>query len=191
MFWIDLPLSLLLTFIYHYVIRDSFICNLPVFLKRRLSRYMDFNWMEYFKHHFFTVIICLLVGIASHIFWDSFTHPGANFVKMIPFLKESSTVFGFHIPNSRLLHSISTIVGGIVVLYAILRIPKAKDYAKSRNLFYYWFIVIGTGIVAANLRVLAGMHYREYYNVATCIVSGFIAGSIIAPLFLERKKAKA
>ena len=40
---------------------------------------MDFKWINYFKHHFFKVIICLLLGIASHIFWDGFTHPGGDF----------------------------------------------------------------------------------------------------------------
>jgi hypothetical protein len=186
MFWFDLPLSLLLSFVYHYIIRNSFICNSPVFLKKRLSRYMDFNWLHYLKHHFFVIISCLLVGISSHIFWDSFTHPRGSFVKFIPFLKESSYILGFHIPNSSVLHIISTIVGAAVIFYAIMRMPKATDYAKSRNPLYYWFIVIGTGVVVVNIRILTGMHYWEYPNIATCIASGCIAGSIIAPLFLER-----
>lgn len=190
MFWFDLPLSLLLAFIYHYTIRNSFICNSPLFLKKRLSRYMDFNWMDYFKRHFFIVIICLLVGIASHIFWDGFTHPGGDFVKLIPWLRESSTIFGYHRPNSRLIHTISTTVGGVIVIYAIMRIPKATDYAKSRNPVYYWFIVIGTGVVAVNLRILTGAYYWEYYTIIPSIVSGLIAGSIIAPILLERITAK-
>jgi hypothetical protein len=190
MFWFDLPLSLLLTFIYHYIIRNSFICNSPVFLKKRLSRYIDFNWMDYFKHHFFTVIICLLVGIASHIFWDGFTHPHGDFVKMLPFLHETMTFSGIHIPNFKVAQYISTILGGIIVFYAILRIPKATSYAKSRNPVYYWFIVIGTGIVAANLRILTGINYWDYSTVATSTLSGLIAGSIVAPLLLERIPAK-
>lgn len=190
MFWFDLPLSLLLTFTYHYIVRNSLICNLPIFLKKRLSRYMSFNWMTYFKHNFFVVLISLLIGIASHIFWDGFTHPGGDFVKMIPWLRESSSIFGIHAQNSRFLHNISTIVGGIIVIYAVLSIPKAVDYAKSRNPVYYWFIVIGTGIVAANVRILTGLHYWEYYTVATCIASGLIAGSIMAPLFLEKMITK-
>src|ERR1700679_1542072 len=79
MFWFDLPLAFILTFIYHYIIRNSFISNSPRFLKKRLSRYMDFSWINYFKHHFLQVIICLLIGIASHIFWDGFTHPHGDF----------------------------------------------------------------------------------------------------------------
>ena len=190
MLWFDLPLALLLTFMYHYIIRDSLICNLPVFLKRRLSRYMGFNWIKYFKQNFFTVIICLLVGIASHIFWDGFTHPHGDFVKILPFLRGNITLSEMHIPVYRLAQYISTIAGGIIVLYYILNIPRAEHYAKSRNPFYYWFIVIGTGIVAANLRVLTGIHYWDYPTVATSTITGFILGSLFAPLFLERKIPK-
>lgn len=190
MLWFDLPLSLILAFVYHYIVRDSFICNLPIFLKKRLSGYTDFNWMNYFKHNFFTVIICLLIGIASHLFWDGFTHPHGDFVNMLPFLKGSTVIDGFHVPYYRGLQYISTLVGGIIVLYAILRIPEAVNYAKSRSPFYYWFIVIGTGVIAANLRILTGIHYSDYATVATSSVSGFIAGSIMAPLFLEKSIQK-
>jgi Domain of unknown function (DUF4184) len=187
MFWFDLPLSILLTFIYHHIIRNPLICNLPVFLKKRLSRYMDFNWMQYFKHNFLKVIICLLVGISSHIFLDSFTHPHGDFVKLIPFLHQETTVFGINMLTFKLAHYISTFIGAFIVGYAIIRIPKATDYAKSRNPFYYWFIVIGTGVVLANIRILLGIPYWDYYTVATSAVSGFIIGSIMAPLLLEKR----
>ncbi len=188
--WFDLPLALMLTFIYHYIIRNSFISNSPRFLKKRLSRYMGFSWINYFKHHFLQVIICLLIGIASHLFWDGFTHPHGDFVRMISFLKESATIDGYHIANYRILQYISTIVGGIIVFYAIMKIPRDKEYAASNHPVYYWFFVIGTGIAAANIRILLGLHYWEYVTVATSAASGFIAGAIIVPLFLEKRVAK-
>jgi hypothetical protein len=187
MLWFDLPLAIILTFVYHYIIRDPLICNLPVFFKKRLSRYMHFNWMEYFKHHFFKVTICLLVGIASHIFWDSFTHPHGDFVRIMPFLHEATTIFGLNIPNFKLAQYFSTTIGGIIVLYAIIRIPVDTNYAKSRNPLYYWFIVIGMGLIVANLRILTGIPYWDYFTVATSALSGLIAGTIMAPLLLEKK----
>jgi Domain of unknown function (DUF4184) len=191
MFWFDFPLALLLTFIYHFIVRNSFISNLPVFLRSRLSPYLHFNWMNYFKHHFFQVCICILIGIASHIFWDGFTHPHGDFVKIIPFLKESTTISGTHFTNYTLLQYISTIVGGIIVFYAVMKMPRVKEYAQSHHPFYYWFIIIGTGVVVANVRILTGIYYWEYFNVVTSFVSGLIIGSIIAPLFLERRIQKA
>ena len=190
MFWFDLPLSVLLTFMYHSLVRDFLICNLPLFLKKRLSRFMGFNWTYYFKRHFLKVIICLLVGIATHIFWDGFTHPHGDFVKIIPVLKENTMLFGVRTPNYKLLQYISTVIGGIIVFYAVMHTPETADCAKSRTPFYYWLIVLGTGVVAANLRTLTGMHYSQYSAVATSLISGLIAGSIIAPWLLERISVK-
>src|ERR1700728_4332904 len=47
MLWLDLPVGLLLTFIYHYMVRDLFICNTPVFFRKRFSPYINFNWGQY------------------------------------------------------------------------------------------------------------------------------------------------
>ena len=187
MFWFDLPLAFILTFVYHYIVRDSLICNAPGFIKKRLSGYMDINWWNYFKQNFFIVFICILVGIASHLLWDGFTHPHGMFVKMIPVLKESTYMFGFQVKYYRILQNLSSLVGGIVVIYFIMLFPKADEYAKSRNPVFYWFIVIGTGIVAANIRMLMGVPYTDYYTIAISFLSGVIAGTIIAPLFLEKR----
>ncbi len=190
LFWFDLPLGFLLTFIYHYIVRNSLICDSPRFIKKRLSRYMDFSWGQYVRHNFFTVIICLIIGSASHIFWDAFTHPHGDFVRMIPTLRESTTLLGVTVKYYRILQYISSTLGGIIVFYAVMKIPRATDYAKSRNPVFYWFIVIGTGIVAANIRILLGIHYTDYPTVAVSALAGFIVGTIIAPVFLEKRIIK-
>ena len=190
MFWFDLPLAFILTFIYHYIVRNSFIANSPRFIKKRLSIYLDFSWWEYLKHNFLIVLVCILAGIASHLLWDGFTHPHGIFVKMIPVLKESCEIWGFQVKYCRVLQTISSVVGGFIVLYAIMRIPKKVDYVKSRNPVFYWFIVIGTGIVAANIRLLLGVPLLDYYILAISALSGMVAGVIIAPLFLERRIKK-
>lgn len=187
-FWFDLPLSLLLTFIYHYLVRNAFTCNSPAFLRRRLSKYINFDWGHYFKNHFLLVIICLLIGITSHVFWDSFTHLNGYFVKAVPFLRETVIIYGNHIPNARILQAISTVVGGLVVFYAIMRMPDDMDAPPINNPTYYWLIIIATGIITATIRVLASSHLLNYDVIALSIASGFIAGSIIAPFFLKSRK---
>ncbi len=190
MFWFDLPLAFILTFVYHYIVRDSLICNSPGFFKKRLAPYIDFNWWDYLKHNFLVVIICLLIGIASHLLWDGFTHPHGMFVKMIPVLKESTYLFEFHVKYYRILQNISSLIGGLVCFFAVMAMPKSPDYPKSRNPVFYWFIIIGTGLVAANIRMLAGVPFSDYYTLAVSGLSGMIAGSIIAPLFLEKRVIK-
>ncbi len=190
MFWFDLPLALILTFVYHFIIRNSFIANSPGFLKKRLAPFIDFNWWNYIKHNFLIVIICILLGIASHILWDGFTHPHGMFVNMIPSLKETVEIYGNKVKYYRVLQSFSSVAGGLIVFYAIMKIPKQVEGTKSRNPVFYWFIVIGTGIVAANVRMLLGAELLNYGTIGVSAISGWMAGAIIAPLFLEKRIVK-
>jgi membrane-bound metal-dependent hydrolase YbcI (DUF457 family) len=147
---------------------------------------MDFDWNSYFRSHFIQVLVCLLVGIASHIFWDAFTHPRGDFVRIIPFLKESLTISGINMYYYRILQYASTIVGGVIVMFSILKIPSSKENNPPNHPLYYWVIIIVMAIIAANVRVLLGVHYTEYATIATSAASGSLVGAIIAPLFLER-----
>src|SRR5688572_23357716 len=62
MFWFDIPITILLAFIFHLIIRDQFIENSPRFLFNRLSGFMDFDWPKHFKANFFIVIISCITG---------------------------------------------------------------------------------------------------------------------------------
>jgi len=78
-FWFDLPLGIILAFIYHQIVRDSLLANLPTSIQIRLSQYSKFNWLKYFKRNWMLVIISLIMGSFSHLFWDSFTHSNGYF----------------------------------------------------------------------------------------------------------------
>lgn len=188
MFYLDLPLGLLLTFIYHYLVRDLFICNIPAFFRKRFSPYTNFNWGNYFKQHFWIVIICLLIGIASHLFWDSFTHPEGHFVREIPMLKQSTYIMGSRIQRARLLQTISTIVGAAVILFAIMRMPPANNYVVPNQPVDYWLIIIGAGVTVICMRMVSYIYDFGLEGTAIPFLSGMIAGSVIAPFFIPKKR---
>ncbi|MFP5043018.1 DUF4184 family protein, partial [Parasediminibacterium sp. JCM 36343] len=62
LFYFDLPVGILLSFVFHNLIRDSLYDNLPKVFKSRLEVFKSFKWNEYFKQHYFVVIISVLVG---------------------------------------------------------------------------------------------------------------------------------
>ncbi len=74
MFWFDLPLAVIVAFIFHNVVRDPLISNLPPFLENKCRQFMGFRWNAYFRQHFVKIIISMLIGIALHLVWDAFTH---------------------------------------------------------------------------------------------------------------------
>lgn len=88
-FYFCLPISMIVSFLYHYYIRNSLIMNLPYFFQRRFARFKDFHWGNYCKEKWFLVIISILIGAFSHILWDSFTHKTGFFVQQFSFLQES------------------------------------------------------------------------------------------------------
>ncbi|MDN3635772.1 DUF4184 family protein [Neolewinella lacunae] len=79
MFWFDLPMGILLSFIFHHFVRNALFENLPMILRDRLVAFTSFSWNAYFLQHWWVVLVSILIGAASHILWDGFTHHNGFF----------------------------------------------------------------------------------------------------------------
>ena len=57
LFWgvlyFDLPIALIYCFIFHLFIRNILIQHLPNYFKKRFVSFLDFDWINYFKSHWF------------------------------------------------------------------------------------------------------------------------------------------
>jgi len=126
LFWFDLPLGVLLTFLFHNIVRDSLFQNLPNALKGRFISFTSFKWNEYFRKNWLVVIVSVFIGASSHLFWDGFTHLHGYFVELIPALSESVNLFGKAIPLPKVLQHSSTLIGGIAIGFAIYKLPIVK-----------------------------------------------------------------
>ena len=84
--------------------------------------------------------ISILIGAASHIFWDSFTHDHGYFVQTIPALQNSVDFLGRQIPMLKILQHGSTLLGGLVIAFAIYKLPTNKTEKENINL-KYWTIL--------------------------------------------------
>ncbi len=85
-FLLDLPVAIIIALVFHQVIKEALILHLPNFLSARLLAFESENWWIYFKNNFLAVAISAIIGAASHIFWDGFTHADGYFVKLFPAL---------------------------------------------------------------------------------------------------------
>lgn len=188
LFWFDLPLGLLLAFIFHNIVRDSFFDNLPTILKSRFSVFRQFDWNGHFKKNWLVVTISILIGAASHIFWDSFTHDHGYFVQTIPELQNSVGFLGRQIPILKILQHSSTLLGGLVIAFAIYKLPTNKTENENINL-KYWAILTGLTLTIISIRLLIGLDYREYGNVIVTAISAGLISLTITP-WLTRSKEK-
>jgi len=174
LFWFDLPLGLLLAFIFHNIVRESLFNNLPPFLKSRFSTFKQFDWNRHFKQNWLVVTISIIIGAASHIFWDSFTHDHGYFVQTIPALQNSVDFLGRQIPILKILQHSSTLIGGLVIAFAIYKLPTIKTEKENINL-KYWTILATLTLTIIAVRLLSGLDPKQYGNV---IVTGISAGLI-------------
>ena len=173
-FGFDLPLGILLAFIFQDIVRNKLFDNLPTFLNSRLLAFKDFNWNKYFKKNWFVVVVSIIIGTLSHIFLDSFTHDSGFFVQTIPSLKSKINVLGIQLPVFKILQHGSTIIGGVVIIYAILKLPANKKIIAQFNLKYWGLWTVLT-LTIISLKIFSGLDYRLYGQV---IVTGVSAGLI-------------
>lgn len=187
-FWFDLPLGIILPFIFHNIIRNTLYDNLPLFLQQRVLKFKMFNWNIYFKAHWFVVLYCIVIGACSHLLWDSFTHDTGFFVKNIPLLSQSVIVYSKSIPVLKILQHSSTIFGGLILLYFILKIPKDKRvYSVSKNSIVYWITITIITSTIVGIRFFYGLEYKQYGNVIVLFITAFMVALVFAPI-LKRLK---
>lgn len=188
LFWFDLPLGLLLAFMFHNIVRDSLFDNMPTFLKSRFSTFKNFNWNSHFKKKWLVVTISILIGTASHIFWDSFTHEHGYFVQTIPALQSSVDFIGKQIPILKILQHSSTLLGGYVIVFAIYKIESNKTENENINL-KYWAILAGLTLTIIMIRLLCGLDFKQYGNLIVTAISAGLISLTITP-WLTRTKEK-
>ncbi|WCM43181.1 DUF4184 family protein [Flavobacterium sp. CBA20B-1] len=187
LFWFDLPLGLILAFLFHSIVRDRLFDNLPTFLKSRFLSFQKFDWNEHFKKNWIVVSISILIGGSSHIFWDSFTHDHGYFVQTIPALQNVVDFLGRQIPILKILQHSSTLLGGLIIAFAIYKLPQSKTENDNINL-KYWAILVGLTSTIISIRLLSGLDLKQYGNVIVTAISAGLISLTITPWLTKSKK---
>lgn len=184
LFLFDLPVGLLLTFVFHNIIRNRLYDNLPMFIKRRVSIYKTFNWNNYCGQHWLIVIISVFIGALSHLLWDGFTHSHGIFVEIFPVLTTRLHIVGNTIPLYRLLQHVSTLAGAWVIGVAILNMPvltKVDSYNSK-----YWPVVSLIVLIVVILRLLVGVE-QSLVGLTITIISSVLIAITIVPFLVAEK----
>lgn len=183
--YFNLPLAVVLSFIFHLIIRDELIDNLPLLFRQRLVEFKKLAWVAYFKEKYFIIIISISIGIVSHLLWDSFTHKQGYFVEQLPLLSGTMTLYSLHIPLYKILQHSSSLIGGLVIMYTILNLSADEFGKQNKNLWQYWLIVAAVTLVIISVRFAAGLDLNQYGDfVVTGIAAGLI-GLILTPLIIK------
>jgi membrane-bound metal-dependent hydrolase YbcI (DUF457 family) len=110
-FVLTLPVALLVLWVFHTFVKTPAIMLLPDGIQRRLSGHVQ-KFRFGGAARFSLIVFSVLLGIATHLFWDSFTHPATWIVQHWSVLRQSLqlAIIG-QIPVYKILQHGSTIVG--------------------------------------------------------------------------------
>lgn len=114
-FVLTLPVALLVLWIFHTFVKVPAASLLPQRVQSKLARYLgEFRFSG--PGRFLLIVFSTLIGIATHILWDSFTHAGSYVYEHWSLLQQSFDVpvLG-SMPCSKILQHGSTVLGLIAV----------------------------------------------------------------------------
>ena len=184
LFFFDLPLALVVCFLFHTIIRDSLLDNLPHFLKSRLSYFQNFAWINYFKQHAWIVVFSIIIGTVSHLLWDAFTHETGFFVLKLTYLQHHLSIGHIDIPVYKICQHTSTLIGALCIGIFIFNLKKANALRKSKQ-GPYWFLILAVVIIIVLLRLLFAIQTIHIGDIIVTALAAIFLALMICPFLLQ------
>lgn len=139
----NLPLVAVVYLIYHFFIHQTLFHHLPLFLQESSSQKRDHSSMT-----LKVIVFCYsaLLGMLTHIIWDSFTHRNGYMVMRLPALNYNFSLYGFDIPLYKFLQHGGTLFGitAIIVYMYCRALPQGnqnKVKVNPRQKLIFWSLL--------------------------------------------------
>lgn len=187
-FYFDLPLGLLLCFLFHLLVRDPLVHHLPGSLRRRFQQVIGLNWWAYFKQHYGVVLLSLFVGILSHLALDILTHTPGHREELFPFVELGSHTLTNPISEQMDLRMqiITSFIGLLALGWWILRLPQTPETDRPRHDLRYWLLVTVITLAVIALRTQIGDGIKlDPYHPSIVLISAGLTSLLISPVLLR------
>lgn len=184
-FYFSCPVALGLAFIFHVLVRRPLIAHLPAPLYLRLSSYVNFDWPRYSYHHAWGVISSILIGAATHLFWDSFTHYNTLVTAAVPEAADLIWLGDIAMPLWQLVALVNSLIGGLVIGYAFWKMPVSltNTVPDTFEMLRYWGIAASVATLLEVGWILA-VHPR-WLNVGISTISAMMLGVVITSIYMK------
>ena len=189
--YFDLPTALFISLIFHQLIKQSLISNLPIPLQKRLSSLKRLDFVSYLKRHFWIFMASALMGAVSHILWDSFTHNGRFFVQQFEFLRRGYfELNGAKYPLWYMLQHLSTFVGlSLIFVYmSFVPVDSKADVTKPR--LSYWIVLFFFAMIFFALRFAIAPDHLNYGNAVVTTISSLLLSCCLVSTLPNFKTVK-
>ncbi len=176
----NIPAGIAAAFIFHLFVRNALILHLPQFLQCRFLKYLSFNWRNYFKQHYVAFLVCVLLGVASHVFIDAFTHKGGFMARPASFFGAEIKLFGLLLPVYFMLQLLTSAIGGLYIVWYVFKMPPQKSPEKTSGLTKYWLVYFIFFAVTLLLRFTLTKNYRSHDDVIIAFFGSFLYALLFA-----------
>ena len=192
--YFNLPLCFLFAYVFHFIVKKPLIVCLP----RPLDNWFwNFAVKEWSLNNVWSVWIftySAVLGMGTHVLWDSFTHQSGWFVIQFPILLEVIHLGAITVPIFKVLQHGSTLVG-LTILVAFcysLRNQQTKApqvMASGIKGLYCGSIVLIGGAVCLGMFLGHGSASTVYGAIGAYIITflnGIVLGTIVASIGFKK-----
>ncbi len=187
--WFCIPVSILLSFVFHLIVREMLIMHLPRVVQIKMIRYKDVNWPALFREKWPVIIISMAVGAASHLFWDSFSHFDGFFIRDNPALQGNMDVLGRSVEIPFVIQYVNSLVGLVIIAIAILQVPRSRNVRIRVVILKYWVIIALLTVIFA-FPGAASTDRFKLDDFITSLISAFCTALLITSLLFRQGYVK-
>lgn len=189
-FYLNLPLTFLIAFLYHYLLKKPFIYNLPEPYCGRLGHFAESSWRPDSLLKLGVFIYSTLLGAFSHLLWDGFTHKSGYFVEKIALFSTNLNLLGMEIPVYKLMQHGGTLFGFILIfIFLYLKrdrlyyLKKRTKIEKASKIRFWTGVLVLTSLVIGTRYLQSGGFGLGEMVVTT--IDAFFIGILIVSIFLR------
>lgn len=182
-----IPLSMIIAYLIHHVIKVPL--SLHITSRYDLNtRFYHFLQLESLRsmRSWIVLIVSIIIGFATHVFIDGFTHAHGHFVKQIPVLND---VLLMNIPTYKALQYGFSMLGMLFLccvlafyLYRSNTLSTVGIKVTKQQKYKFWLIVILTAILVTILKLLLSSSHNILGIMFVAPISGTFIGIIAASI---------
>lgn len=186
----DLPAALFGCLIFHLLIRDRLLANLPPYFRLRFVYAQHVQWLEYAAANKGKILLSVLVGVVSHLLWDGFTHFDGFFVESITTLTNTVSVHRFNFPVYFLLQIVFSVMGMLIILYAIHKKPKQQEAQVTGAHCFFWPSILLVFLLILLVRLYAWPVFNTFWGVVMAILGAAYYALLLVSIVFHFKQQK-
>lgn len=178
LFIFDLPVAMLLMWIYLRWVHKPLTENLPAFFRDRVQALPPPRPVFGGFRETLIVALSILIGAATHIFWDSFTHSGSATFWNWPWLSQQMNFGVMTLSVFRVMQHGGTLIG-LVILYG--RIHKLPRPVISRHqITPFWIRSLLLCLIIVTIRMMI-----DWTDDRKDWIVSFISGGMIGLIVMS------